>query len=206
MERLDPMAAVVYGQGFPVTAAPVMPMTRPALERFAHDVSRRALRMAEMATRNREAALDIVQDSLLAMVSRYADRPESEWLSLFHTVLYSRIMDWKRREARRGRWLVWLHPRDEEDDDSDPVQDLPDTADSDPARLLELAADMDCVQRVLSGLPLRQQQAFLLRAWEGLDTADTARVMDCSLSSVKTHYARAVAALRQGLLAMGEPR
>ncbi|RZU47005.1 RNA polymerase sigma-70 factor (ECF subfamily) [Fluviicoccus keumensis] len=202
MDRLEPATAFIYGDSSPAPAPINAAMSRIALERFARDISHRALRMAELATRNREAALDIVQDSLLALVSRYADRPESEWAPLFHTVLHSRIMDWKRREARRGKWLVWLRPA-EDDPEDNPLLNVPEMVDSNPARLLELASDIGCVQTVLESLPVRQQQAFLLRAWEGLDTAATAAVMDCSESSVKTHYARAVAALRAGLAGQG---
>lgn len=167
------------------------------MDRFLAGVERRAYVRARLATRDGEEALDVVQDAMLVMIRSYAGRPESEWGPLFHSVLQSRINDWHRRARVRSRWRVWLG-RDEDSDD-DPLQNLPDTASPDPAAQAAGRSALGALEQALSNLPARQRQAFLLRAWEGLDVAQTARAMDCSEGSVKTHYSRAVQALRAHL-------
>jgi RNA polymerase sigma-70 factor (ECF subfamily) len=167
-----------------------------ALERFLRGVERRALRMAEFATGNREDALDLVQDAMLGFVRHYGRHDGAEWPPLFWRVLDSRLNDWHRRRRVRGRW--WPRPGDMEANE-DPIAALPDAGEPGPlARMAdgEAAAALDAALREL---PLRQRQAFLLRMWEGLDVAATAVAMRCSEGSVKTHLSRALANLRRAL-------
>jgi len=171
------------------------------LDRFLAGVERRAFRMAELATGNREDALDLVQDAMLGLVKSYADRDEQDWAPLFHRILQSRINDWYRRSKVRNRFRVWLGFGSASGDEPavDPIQTVVDHRQPDTLSLLQQADAIGQLQSALQALPLRQQQAFLLRCWEGLDVAGTAFAMGCSEGSVKTHYSRAVHKLREVL-------
>jgi len=153
--------------------------------------------MAQFATGNRDEALDIVQDAMLALARHYSRRDAEEWGPLFHRILQSRIRDWYRRRRTQNRWLAWLGAND--DNDEDPLAALPDPAARRPEEQLGHTRAGTALEAALGALPLRQQQAFLLRAWEGLDVAATAAAMGCSQGSVKTHYSRAVHTLRDQL-------
>lgn len=171
-----------------------------ALDRFLAGVERRAYRMARIATGDEQEALDLVQEAMLNLVSRYRDRPEPEWGPLFYRILQSRIRDWYRRTRVRLWWRRWLTPAQQDgDDEEDPLDRAPDLTRPTPDRDLQNRRAMAALEAALHELPLRQQQAFLLRAWEELDVAQTAHAMGCSEGSVKTHYSRAVHTLRNKL-------
>jgi RNA polymerase sigma-70 factor (ECF subfamily) len=167
------------------------------LDSFLRDVERRALVTAQLATRDREEALDIVQDAMLAFVDRYASHDAQEWAPLFHRVLQNRIRDWGRRQQVRRRWRVWLSRDDE--DEADPIESAPDPAGRTPEQEVALARAGDALLAAVEDLPARQREAFLLRTWEGLDVAETALAMGCSEGSVKTHLWRALQQLREKL-------
>ena len=170
--------------------------TKALLDRFLHSVQARAYRIAQIATGNSDDALDLVQDAMFKLVEKYSDRPEPEWTPLFYRILHSRINDWYRRNQVRNRHRSWFSV-DEEGED--PVQTAADPSGMSPERESVTAQSMDKLQDSLANLPLRQQQAFLLRAWEGMDVKQTALAMDCAEGSVKTHYSRAIHSLREQL-------
>jgi RNA polymerase sigma-70 factor (ECF subfamily) len=170
------------------------------MDGFLASIERRAFRMARIATSGNEDALDIVQDSMLSFVKKYSTRPETEWKPIFFKILQNRIRDWYRKEYMRRRWFAWL-PAAKSDKDKDcanPIDCFPDRGNN-PAETAAEGQSMAALDAALRELPLRQQQVFLLRAWEGLSVEETARAMKCSAGSVKTHYSRAVHSLRKKL-------
>lgn len=135
------------------------------LDKFLKGVQSRAFRIAQIATGNSEDALDLVQDAMFKLVEKYSDRSEQEWTPLFYRILNSRISDWYRRSTVRNRHRSWLSNTDEEGED--PIQTAPDPRGRSPAEETVTNESMDKLQIALEGLPARQQQAFLLRAWGG---------------------------------------
>lgn len=171
------------------------PDTR-ALNAFLASVEKRALRIAEIATQDRDEALDIVQDAMLRLARSYSARPAAEWPALFHRILENAIQDWRRRRKVRQRWFAWGSSSSDPDDPSDPIERLPDSAPIPDADGLMRDEAMQRLQTGLEKLPRRQREAFVLRVWEGLSVEQTANAMGCSDGSVKTHLSRALASLR----------
>ncbi len=168
------------------------------LNRFLAEVERRALRIAQIAVRDRDEALDLVQDAMIKLARKYADRSSDEWAPLFYRILQNGVRDWHRRQAVRNRVMVWFG-RGTQDDEYDVVAAAPDPAGRTPDEELANREAMASLETAVHGLPPRQREAFMLRTFEGLDVAGTAVAMGCSEGSVKTHYSRAIHSLRDAL-------
>lgn len=163
-----------------------------ALDRFLQAHERQAFGIARSAVGNADDALDVVQDAMMQLVKAYSDKTEEEWKPLFYRILNNRIMDHFRRHKSRIRVLVEVECDDSPQDWV--AGNLPDGH-----QQLKHDRQMAALQNALQQLPDRQQEAFLLRCWEGQDTAQTAASMGCSEGSVKTHYSRALQTLRKAL-------
>lgn len=160
-------------------------------------MERRAYKQALFAVRDEEAALDIVQDSMLKLAEKYAAKPPEQLPMLFQRILQNTIRDYYRRQKVRSLWTTLisaLYPGDDEDE-RDPLETLRPADGSRPAdgplEQVEQSEVIAIIEQALESLPRRQRQAFLLRYWEDMDVAETATVMGCSQGSVKTHCSRA---------------
>ena len=174
-----------------------------SIEAFLRDVEARAYRIALVHIRDRDEALDIVQDAMIRLVQRYASRPSAEWPPLFYRILQNRIRDVQRRRAVRSRVLSFFGGTASEEE-HDPLVEAPAPRSENPLEQLTSDDAMRALELALNELPTRQREAFMLRNFEGLDVAQTAVAMSCTEGSVKTHYSRAVHRLRVVLSEHGE--
>ena len=181
--------------------------SRSELSAFLAGVERRAFKQAVFAVRDDEAALDIVQDAMLRL-SRALRRPRGRknWRRCSSASCRTRSATGSgaRRCARCGprcfrasrpgaartttriRWTPCRRPATR-------------IARSRPPERLERSQVIEIIEKEVSLLPARQREAFLLRYWEELDVAETAKAMGCSEGSVKTHCSRATHALAAAL-------
>lgn len=178
------------------------------LSDFLRVVERRAFKQTVYAVRDDHAALDIVQDAMLKLAEKYADKPAAEYPMLFQRILQNTMRDYWRRQKVRNLWTTLLSSfgagqNGEEDHDPLDTIDVEDEG-TNPAIQLERSQTMKIIEKALEKLPARQREAFVLRYWEDMDVAETAEMMGCSQGSVKTHCSRAVHTLatlleKQGL-------
>lgn len=170
-----------------------------ALDMFLAAVERKAFRIAQIALRHEADALDVVQDAMLQLSTRYGAKPAEEWKPLFYRILENRIRDVQRRRSVRNRVMALVPWRGaEQEEEIDPIAQAVDVGPT-PSTQIESFEALAALEQALQALPNRQRQAFLLRNFEGLDVAQTAAAMKCSEGSVKTHYFRALQALRAKL-------
>ncbi|MES2974482.1 MAG: RNA polymerase sigma factor [Pseudomonadota bacterium] len=183
--------------------------TELELSDFLKSVEKRAFKRSRYHVRDDEAALDIVQDSMMKLAEHYGDKPAEELPMLFARILSNCTLDWFRRQKTRNALFSNMNDFESASDDGD--FNLLETYESlDDSQSTESAEDSTSRAQILheielqvQELPARQREAFLMRYWEEMDVAETAAAMGCSEGSVKTHCSRAVQALSKALKAKG---
>lgn len=161
--------------------------------------------MASLATSRSEDAMDILQDAMFTLAKRYSDKKPDEWPALFYRILQNKIRDWYRRQKVKNAVFFWQHKTDNESTDytgdhkSINFEEAYASNDVQPQMELHNRQLGYAIEAALKDLPLRQQQTFLLRAWEGMNVKQTAEILSISEGSVKTHYSRALKALQKSL-------
>lgn len=183
--------------------------TDTELSDFLKSVEKRAFKRSLYHVRDEDAALDIVQDSMMKLAEHYGDKPAAELPMLFQRILSNTTLDWFRRQKTKNALFTNFSQFDVDDSTEDfdlleihQIQEGNERVES-AQRTVERHQSIQEIETEIQKLPARQREAFLLRYWEELDVAETAAVMGCSEGSVKTHCSRAVQALDKALKAKG---
>ena len=203
------MSIIIIDAGAGLNSGAIKLASSGELSQFLGAVERRAYKQALYAVRNEHTALDIVQDAMIKLAEKYGDNPAEEFPMLFQRILQNTIRDsYRRQKVLDARFTLFssFSPKNDEAE-FDPLDSLSDDDNqSNPAGPFDsLQQDqiIGLIEKSLEVLPARQREAFLLRYWEGFDTAETAAVMGCTEGSVKTHCSRATHSLAASLKKKG---
>ena len=183
--------------------------TDKELSDFLKQAEKKAFKRTYYHVRDEDAALDILQDSMIKLSTHYANKPVDELPLLFQRILSNTTLDWFRRQKTRNALFSNLtdFSAPEGPDDFDLLEVSANESKHNLGESAEIwtgrVQTMQQIESAVMDLPARQREAFLLRYWEELDVAETAAVMGCTEGSVKTHCSRATHTLAAALGAKG---
>ena len=147
-------------------------------DEYARGDATALLRLAVLLTGDRDDADDLVQECLARVLSAWRRRPPDDPHGYARRALVNLARDrWRRH--RRSPVVV-------------PLRGDEGAAVTPHAALVERQAMLGA----LAQLPPRQRAVLVLRFYEGLTEPRIAELLDCSVSSVKTHAARGLDRLR----------
>ena len=150
------------------------------VEEFLAERGEHLLRAAIVLAGSRDAGEDLLQAGLERLFRNWRRVNEDPEGYLRRTLVHLAVDGWR----RRVRWLARLRLFRATD-----AGHAPDgTGDVDLR---------DQLVRLLVQLPARQRTAVVLRYWEELSEAETAKVMGCSVGAVKSATSRGLGRLRE---------
>ena len=139
------------------------------------------LRFARLLTGDRQLAEDLVQDVLVQLLRRRDRLEEIDSLDRYaRRMVVNGYLSWRRKWSR----IVPTYPP-------------PETAlTADPMKSVDLR---DELRGALERLTRRQRAAIVLRYYLDLSDTQAAAELDCSVTTVRSHISRGLAALRINL-------
>jgi len=173
MERTDELLLEAYREG-DETAFPEL------LRRYQNPLFGYLMRMA----RNQEIAEDLFQETFLRVHEKaHTFRTGARFKSWLYTIATRITIDHHRRNQSRPHLQIVENEIPIPSSGNDPAAE---------SAQLELR---DTVKNAIDTLPPRQRAALVLAYYQGHTYPEVAEIMDCSLSSVKTHMSRALKTL-----------
>ena len=161
-----------------------------AFEELVLSKRERVVRTAFQVTGDLEDARDVAQGVFLRVwkvLRRF--NPQRRFDTWLYRITVNAAIDFIRERGPRGA----LQPLPEEH--SAPGMRV----DPQSERVLDLADLQRAFLRLAAGLAPKQRAAFVLREIEGLETAEVARILSVSRSTVRNHLLQARRALRAGI-------
>ncbi len=150
--------------------------------------------------RNREQAKDLFQETFRKVHEKAHTLRSNQFKSWLYTIATRVAVDALRRNNRVH--MVSLNQQTDCDGDNCPelggaVMVAADC--DDPAQEASKAENKELVRRAVESLPDRQRVTLVLAYYQGLSYREVAKILDCSIGTVKTQMFRALRTLAQRL-------
>lgn len=143
---------------------------------------------------------DIVQDVFLQVYRRiHTFRGDASLATWLHRITVNRCLNWKRRWARRLRWMHVPFGNREDDAVQEPASPQPT-----PEERLADAQTGKAIDRALKQLPDQARAVFVLREIEGLSYEEIAAVTGVKLGTMRSRLFNARKRLKEILMPSGE--
>ncbi|TQS46035.1 SigE family RNA polymerase sigma factor [Cryptosporangium phraense] len=166
--------------------------TTPTAAGFDEYVAARGLallRFTYLLTGDYHLAEDLLQEALAKVHRRWSHLADAERPTAYvQKAILHQYLSWRRRRSSTET----------------PIAEPPEHPTIDHA---ELFAERTQLWHALSALPRQQRAVLVLRFYEDLDDDEIARLVGCSVVTVRSHASRGLAALRNSVqFARGEAR
>ena len=172
------------------------------LEQFLGETRSKMLAFAVFRIRDEETALDLLQEAMIGFINSAHRYEKAAWTNLFYKILTRRITDWQRKQAWRQklRHIMPFSQLDVEQNERVDAAGIAEPSLNNPVESQQISDELaQQFEQLLQTLPPRQQEAYLLRQWQGMSIRETASIMQCTEGSVKTHFFRAMQTLKAQL-------
>lgn len=162
-----------------------------AMQALLTELSPSVRRFGQQLCRHEADAMDVMQDTLLAVASHLGDFEQRAALSSWVYALARSACNRRRRGLKNQAHL--------------PESAVAERADSEatPEERLEAAEVGRSLGRALCGLPDAQREVIVLRDLMGLSASETAKRLGISVPALKSRLHRARAALREAFETQG---
>jgi RNA polymerase sigma-70 factor, ECF subfamily len=140
---------------------------------------------------SKDSAKDIVQEAFITLWNKRENvDPAKSVKSLLYRIVYTRCLN----QIRDTRKLGF---------DTDQLQDVPDKDFNPETELFDDGINVnEILEKIMTKLPERQREAFLMSRQEGLTHEEIADIMDCRPATVNNHITSAMKNLRSYLREM----
>ncbi|HTS18289.1 MAG TPA: sigma-70 family RNA polymerase sigma factor [Verrucomicrobiae bacterium] len=159
----------------------------------------RAFNVAFQILRDREDATEVAQDAFVRIYRSVSDfRGECEFTTWLHQIVLNLARNKHRWWKRRGRHASVSLDATRELEDGDAPMQMAVSGDAPDVETVK-AEFVERLSREMEELPQKFREVLVLRNAEGLSYEQIAKVLDCSIGTVKSRIARAREMLRQSM-------